>query len=123
MLGPVLDGGLRRGNYEAAIAQRDEAVALLEGTVLRAFEDTENALSDTKVLKAEYQARKTAVANSKVTVEGVRRRHRDGIDSLFQLVTIELRLNEQERQMHQARGAQFVAAADTVRALGGDWKR
>ena len=123
LVGPVIDGGLRRSTYDATVARRDEALAALEGTVLRAFEDTENALSDSRVLNTEYQARKKAVANSRVTIEGVRRRHRDGIDSLFQLVSIELRLNVQEVQMHQAHGAQFVAAADTVRALGGDWRR
>ena len=123
ILGPILDGGERRANYDAAIARRDQGLAILEGTILRAFEDTENVLSDTQVLKAEYNARRQAVANARETIKGVRRRHRDGIDGLFQLVSIELSLNVQERLLHEAHGQQFVAAADVVRALGGDWRR
>ena len=53
----------------------------------------------------------------------MRERNRQGIDSLFQLISVELRLNEQERLMHEVRGQQFVAAANAVRALGGDWRR
>lgn len=123
LLGPLIDGGRRKANYQAAIARRDRALALLQGTVLRAFEDTENALSDIKVLESEYNARLAAVKGSRETNEGVRRRYRDGIDSLFQLVSVELQLNERELQRHDARGEQFVAAADLVRALGGDWRR
>lgn len=123
LLGPIVDGGRRRANYEAAIARRDRALALLQGTVLRAFEDTENALSDIKVLDSEYDARLAAVKGARETNEGVRRRYRDGIDSLFQLVSVELQLNERELQLYDARGEQFVAAADLVRALGGDWRR
>lgn len=123
LLGPIIDGGRRRANYQAAIARRDRALALLEGTVLRAFEDTENALSDVKVLESEYDARLAAVRRSRETNEGVRRRYRDGIDSLFQLISVELQLNERELQLQDVRGQQFVAAADLVRALGGDWRR
>ena len=98
-------------------------MAEVESTVLSAFEDTENALSDAKLIKSEYLARKRAVDNMRQTAERVRERQRQGIDSLFQLVSVELRLNEEEVLMYAARGQQFVAAADVVRALGGDWKR
>lgn len=123
LLGPIIDGGKRRANYDAARARRDKALAEVESTVLSAFEDTENALSDAKLIKSEYLARKRAVDNMRQTAERVRERQRQGIDSLFQLVSVELRLNEEEVLMYAARGQQFVAAADVVRALGGDWKR
>lgn len=123
LLGPVVDGGRRRANFEAAGARRDKALADVESTVLRAFEDAENSLSDAELLNAEYLARKRAVENMRKTAERVRERQRQGIDSLFQLVSVELRLNEEENLMAAVRGQQFVAAANVVRSLGGDWKR
>ena len=121
-LGPVLDGGGRRANYAATQARRDAVLAQAEATTLRAFEDTENALSDLTHLRDEYNARKKAALNAAKTVEGVRKRYDYGVDSLFQLISVEIQVSEEERDQYRARGLQFVATANLIRALGGDWR-
>ena len=58
---PLFEGGLRTAEEDAAIAQYRLAVAQYRGTVLGAFQDVEDALSQIRILADEAAQEQLAV--------------------------------------------------------------
>ncbi len=120
---PLFDGGKRRGQLQAARAATEEAVERYRLTLLRAFEEVENALA-----AGFYQAQQqTQIA---VAVEAlnaaqvqVRRQYEYGQVSLLDVLDAErslLAVEERALALHRAR---LDAVLFLYKALGGGWEQ
>jgi NodT family efflux transporter outer membrane factor (OMF) lipoprotein len=117
----ILDGGRRRSVVEAQRAAADGAFANYRQTVLRALEDTENAivaLDSANRRQAEFATALDAGTNSAILV---RLQYRSGLTDFISLLTTENLLISARNSAVQARYDRAAALVQLYAALGGGW--
>ncbi len=118
---PVFQGGRNRANLKAAEARREQALATFRGSVLNAFREVEDSLSDLATLAAQAEAVSRAVASARDTVTLASERYQRGLSSYLEVVDAERAALQAERQNTQLRGQRAVATILLAKALGGGW--
>ena len=120
---PLFDGGKRRGQLRAARAASEEAIERYRLTLLRAFEEVENALSS-RLYHAQQQTQiAVAVEALNAAHEQVRRQYEHGRVALLDVLDAErslLAVEERALALHRAR---LDAVLFLYKALGGGWER
>ncbi|HET8749581.1 MAG TPA: efflux transporter outer membrane subunit [Sphingomicrobium sp.] len=128
LLGPLIswsfsDHARARARVGEAEAGAQEALAQFDGTVLKALEETETALSAYSNALRRREALKAARSEAEVAVRIVRAQQREGqVDSLA-LLDAERTFAEAEAQVADINGEVADAQIDLFRALGGTWHR
>lgn len=121
LLGWAVNQGPARARIHAAKADSQAALATFDGTVLRALEETETALSTYARALDRRTALQAARDQAEVVVRIARARQREGqIDSL-ELLDAERTFADSEAQLAAADGQIGTAQIDLFRALGGGW--
>jgi outer membrane protein TolC len=118
---PLFEGGLRDAEEDAAIAAYQHSVASYRGTVLGAFQQVEDALSQRRLLEGEAREVREAVAAARRTVTMTTNLYKDGATSFLEVVvaqTEELRAEQNEVGL---RTRILQANVALIRALGGGW--
>jgi outer membrane protein TolC len=82
----VFDGGRNRANLEATEARVDQARSSYHTTVLTAFREVEDALSDLRTLAAERDATQRAIDAANDTARLAQDRYRTGITGYLDVV-------------------------------------
>jgi multidrug efflux system outer membrane protein len=118
----LIDGGRNSAAIQRAEAQLEEAVAGYRESVLVAFADVENQLSDLRTVRDQVGHVDAAVASARRAAELADTRYRAGEDSYLQLLDAQRELLAIERQAVQLRGSWAVATVDLIRSLGGGWQ-
>lgn len=120
---PLFDGGKRRGQLRAACAASEEAIERYRLTLLRAFEEVENALSS-RLYHAQQQTQiAVAVEALNAAHEQVRRQYDHGRVALLEVLDAErslLAVEERALALHRAR---LDAVLFLYKALGGGWEQ
>jgi multidrug efflux system outer membrane protein len=119
---PVIDGGRNKAAITRAEAQLEEAVAVYRESVLNAFADVENQLSDLRTVRDQVAHVDAAVASARRAADLADKRYRAGEDSYLQLLDAQRDLLAIERQAVQLRGTWAVETVDLIRSLGGGWQ-
>ncbi len=119
---PIFNGGRNRAELSAAEARFDQSAAEYRRTVLRAFRDVEDALSDLAALSAQATAVARAVASARDTAQLANERYRQGLTSFLDVVDAERAALQSERQATQVRGERTLSALLLISALGGGWE-
>jgi len=117
----ILDGGRRQSVVAAQRAAADGAFASYRQTVLRALEDTENAivaLDSANRRQAEYATALDAGTNSAILA---RLQYRSGLIDFTSLLTTENALISARNSAVQARYDRAAALVQLYTALGGGW--
>jgi NodT family efflux transporter outer membrane factor (OMF) lipoprotein len=117
----IFDGGARRAARAAAVASYDETVGAYRETVLAAFQDVEDNLAAQRLLGAEAERQRSAVAAAQRSVEISLNQYRAGIVSYLQVAVQQTALLTNQRALLAVDARRFVAAVQLVRALGGEW--
>lgn len=111
-----------RARIAAAEAESQEALAAFDGTMLRAIEETETALSVYAHALERRTALQAAQAEAATAVNIARARQREGdIDSLA-LLDAERTFADAEAALAAADAQIAAAQVDLFRALGGGWQ-
>jgi NodT family efflux transporter outer membrane factor (OMF) lipoprotein len=118
---PLFEGGLRRAEEAAAVAQFKLAEARYRQTVLRAFQDVEDALSQLRLLAEEAGHLDAAVRAAQQTVTMTTNLYRDGAISSLDLVVAQTSELQSEQAATDLRTRRVQAAVALIRALGGGW--
>jgi multidrug efflux system outer membrane protein len=119
---PIFDNGRHTAELEEARAAYDESVANYRQSVLTAFKEVEDGLSDQHFLYLQWdQAREAAEQASRATYL-VQKRYDFGDVDYFEVVTTQRTSLAAEEAAVQLRGQRFVATVNLIRALGGGWK-
>lgn len=115
-----LNFGRVRQNVKAAEARADGAVALYQETVLRALEETENALAGFRTANQSADELRAAAAAAGEAAKLARMRYDVGADSYLALLDAERTMLDLEDQHVRAASGRATALAALYKALAGD---
>jgi outer membrane protein TolC len=125
-VGPALattlfDAGARRAAKAQAVAGYDVTVATYRQTVLAAFQDVEDNLAAERLLAAEAEQQRAAVAAAQRSLDISLNQYRAGLVSYLQVATQQTALLTNQQTAVSVTARRFAAAVQLVRALGGGW--
>jgi NodT family efflux transporter outer membrane factor (OMF) lipoprotein len=120
-LEPVIQGGRNRANLAAAQAAYDEAVANYRQTVLTAFQQVEDGISNLSTLSQALTTQSAAVEGARKALEIANNRYVGGVTNYLDVITAQTALLNNQRLETQLRGQQLVNTVYLVKALGGGW--
>jgi NodT family efflux transporter outer membrane factor (OMF) lipoprotein len=115
------DFGRRRAQLESARAAYDATVAAYRQTVLVAFQEVEDELSNLHYLAEEAVEQQDAVTAAQQSLNLENDRYKAGTDSYLNVITTQaIALNDQQIAIAVLQ-RRLIAAVDLVKALGGGW--
>jgi NodT family efflux transporter outer membrane factor (OMF) lipoprotein len=120
---PLFDGGRIKANIATARARWDEATANYRQSVLTAFQQVEDSLSDLHHLGEEDAAEHRAVSNAEQAAQLSMNRYTKGASSYLDVVTAQTTELTARRKALQVETSRLQASVSLVRALGGGWQK
>jgi NodT family efflux transporter outer membrane factor (OMF) lipoprotein len=117
----VFDGGLRGAQVASARAAYDQSVATYRQTVLTAFQNVEDQLSNLRILALEYTALQTAVTDARRAVEIALNEYRAGTQAYTAVITAQNTALSDEESLLSVQQQRLVASVALIQALGGGW--
>lgn len=121
LAGPIYQGGRLRGQYEEAMAVRNEALAQYEQTVLQALREVSDELIAREKLREVREAQEQAVDAYRKAVELSQQRYTTGLSNYLEVLQAQQSLFPSEDQLAQTIYAEWTATIRLYRALGGGW--
>jgi len=107
---------------KAADAHTEASLASYEKTVLRALEETENALVDFGKLQQRRDYFRAAVTAGEKAAHLARLRYQDGVSDFLAVLDAERRLLETQNTLAQTETETATALVAVYKALGGGWE-
>jgi outer membrane protein, multidrug efflux system len=120
-LEPIFQGGRNRANLAATRAAYQEAVANYRQSVLTAFQQVEDGISNLSTLSQALTTQAAAVEDARRALEIANNRYVGGVTSYLDVITAQTTLLNSERLQTQLLGQQMVSSVYLVKALGGGW--
>jgi outer membrane protein, multidrug efflux system len=120
-LEPIVQGGRNRANLAAARAAYDQSVANYRQSVLTAFQQVEDGLSNLSTLSQALSTQAAAVSDARRALDIANNRYVGGVTNYLDVITAETTLLSSERLETQLLGQQMVSSVYLVKALGGSW--
>jgi multidrug efflux system outer membrane protein len=120
-LEPVIQGGRNRANLAAARAAYDQAVANYRQSVLTAFQEVEDGISNLSTLSQALSTQAAAVEDARKALEIANNRYVGGVTNYLDVITAETTLLDSQRLETQLLGQQMINSVYLVKALGGGW--
>jgi NodT family efflux transporter outer membrane factor (OMF) lipoprotein len=117
----LFDAGQRRALSSQARHLYQAQADTYKATVLAAFNEVEDRLSDLRVLEQESAAERLAVADAQRSLDLSNQRYKGGVTSYLEVLTAENTLLQNQRTLTDLETRRFTASVGLVRALGGGW--
>ena len=118
---PIFQGSRNKAKLRNAEALWEEGVANYRQRVLIAFQETQNALTASRLLTDQAAAQTVAVSAAQRTATLSRTRYHAGFTSYLEVVESERTALTTERGAAQIAGQRLVAAVQLIKAIGGGW--
>ncbi len=118
---PLIDGQTRRAEVDRQRAALDGAVASLQGTILTALQEVEDALSVEQRSAARLRTLEEQAKIATDEVAQARRRYVGGVETYLQVLAAIQNLQTLERLLLTERADLLRNRASLLRALGGVW--
>jgi len=119
----VYDGGLRRATVNQYIATYNADLAAYRQSVLTALQQVEDYLAAVRILSAQIERQKEAVAHSETYLKLEQARYDTGIDPYIDLAVAQTTLYGNEQGLAQLQIQQMTASVELIEALGGGWDK
>ncbi|HWY04467.1 MAG TPA: efflux transporter outer membrane subunit [Candidatus Acidoferrum sp.] len=120
-LEPILQGGRNRANLAAARAAYDQSVDNYRQSVLTAFQQVEDGISNLSTLAQALSTQAAAVDDARRALDIANDRYVGGVTTYLDVITAQTTLLTSERLQTQLLGQQMVSSVFLVKALGGGW--
>jgi NodT family efflux transporter outer membrane factor (OMF) lipoprotein len=118
---PIFQGGRNRANLAAARGAYDESVANYRQSVLTAFQQVEDGISNLSTLSQALTTQSAAVEDARRALTIANNRYVGGVTTYLDVITAQTTLLNSQRLATQLLGQQMVSAVYLVKALGGGW--
>ena len=118
---PILEGGLRAAQLDAARAVYWQSVANYRQTVLTAFQGVEDQLAAIRILRQQLAYQDAAVKNARIAVNVYLNQFKAGTVAFTTVVTAEITLLADEEAALTTRQNLFLASVTLIEDLGGSW--
>jgi len=119
----IFEGGQRSAAVDSATAIYRQSVANYRETVLTAFQQVEDQLAATRLLRQQLVAQEKAVEDARRTVAYYLNQYRVGWVAFTAVVVAEATLFANEQTALTTRQNLFVASVALIEALGGGWDK
>jgi NodT family efflux transporter outer membrane factor (OMF) lipoprotein len=120
-LQPLLEGGRNRAHLAAARATYEQSVANYRQSVLTAFQEVEDGISNLSTLSQALATQGAAVEDARRALAIANNRYFGGVTSYLDVITAQTTLLTSQRLQTQLLGQQMVSSVYLVKALGGGW--
>ncbi len=120
-LQPIFEGGRNRANLAAAQAAYEQSVANYRQSVLTAFQQVEDGISNLSTLAQALATQGAAVEDARRALAIANNRYIGGVTSYLDVITAQTTLLASQRLETQLLGQQMVSSVYLVKALGGGW--
>jgi NodT family efflux transporter outer membrane factor (OMF) lipoprotein len=117
----LFQGGLRTAGVAAARATYDASVANYRQTVLTAFQQVEDGLSNLRILERQARAEAIAVTSTRRAVEATLNAYRAGTVAYTSVITEQTSLLADQQTALSVQQSRLVASVALIEALGGGW--
>ncbi|MEZ0299649.1 MAG: efflux transporter outer membrane subunit [Candidatus Methylacidiphilales bacterium] len=117
----LFDGGAREAQRDIAKAQYQNTVALYRQTVLTAFQQIEDYLSQIRILREEAAAQDKAVASSQRSLDVATEQYKAGIQGYLQVIIAQSVVLNNKLNAVAIRTRRFNATVLLIQGLGGGW--
>jgi outer membrane protein, multidrug efflux system len=118
---PLFDGGLRRAQLRHSWAQYAQTRDSYRETVLAAFQEVEDGLSQTQRLATEHSQEHAASDQAGQALSISTMLYKQGLDNYLSVVVAQVQALTAELSEVQIRARQIQASVSLIRALGGGW--
>lgn len=118
---PIFQGGQLKANLQKAQARYEELAAVYRGTVLGAFKDVEDSLTDIHGRTEEVQARAKAVAAAREYLRLVHIQYNTGTIDYLNVINAEQTLLNNELSEVQALNERMISTVLLIKSIGGGW--
>jgi multidrug efflux system outer membrane protein len=118
---PLFDGGLRRAQLRHSWAQYAQTRDSYRATVLAAFQEVEDGLSQTQRLATEDAQEHEAGDQAAQALSISTMLYKDGLDNYLSVSVAQVQALAAQLTEVQIRVRQIQAAVSLIRALGGGW--
>ena len=117
----LFDAGQRHALTDQARHNYEAQTATYKATVLGAFNEVEDKLSDLRILEQESDEEDRAVAAAQHSLDLSNRRYRGGATSYLEVLVAETTLLQNQQTAVGLQARRFAASVQLIRALGGGW--
>lgn len=117
----LFDAGQRHALTDQARHLYEAQADNYRNTVLLAFQDVEDQLSNLRILEQESVVEQRAVAAAQQSFDLSNTRYKGGVTSYLEVLTAEATLLQNQRSVIDLQTRQFAASVSLIRALGGGW--
>lgn len=120
---PIFQGGFRRAQLQQAWSSYRETEHMYRSTVLNAFREVENSLTQTKYLALETEKLDRAVEMAFQTQEMTTQLYTAGLSNSMEILYAQLSTLESKLSAIQVKVDYLNTSITLIRALGGGWSR
>jgi NodT family efflux transporter outer membrane factor (OMF) lipoprotein len=117
----IYDGGLRNATVRAAKAGYMANVASYRQTVLAAFQDVEDNLTSSRILREQIVFQNQAAASANKTLQLIINQYKAGTVAYSNVITAQIAAYTAQKAANDVAGLQMTAAVGLIKALGGGW--
>jgi NodT family efflux transporter outer membrane factor (OMF) lipoprotein len=117
----VFDAGLRRATIEQYVATYNADIANYRQTVLTAFQQVEDYLSQTRLLSQQIQQQQAATSAAERAYDLEKGRYETGLDPYLNLLTTQTTLLQSQQTLLGLQVQEMTSAVLLIEALGGGW--
>ena len=121
LIGPLFDGGLRKGFVEEARAEQEQAIGAYAQAILRAFEEVESSLDQNVVLRNREAVLKEAAYQANSAFRYATIRYEEGETDLLDVLTIQSTAFAASSALVSIQRALLEEWVALNLALGGSW--
>ena len=119
LVAPIVDGGARRAEVDRSVAVRRERLAQYGDTVLRAFQDVEDALADEQYQRARIVSLGAQLELARATYRELRGQYLNGAADFIDVLVALREEQALERSVLEARRLEIEARIALHRAIAG----
>lgn len=119
---PIFDGGRLRSNLAGRDAEYDLAVAQYNKTLIAAFNEVAESLSQLRSLQTQLTAQERSLASAQQAWELSTQRYRNGVGGYLEVLVLQQALHQAEDRLAEIQNRRIDASINLVRALGGGYR-